>query len=179
MAKPTLLSKDEPIVQAFRASMRGCASTVTAVSTAEGAHRFCMVATAMMSVSIDPPSVVVAINKTASIHDPLVRRGFFCVNVIGSEQEHLARELSIRAGEDRLEVGGWENFSGDNPALTGLPYLTNVQSYLMCRTEHRVEFGTHSLFIGTVEDAIINNANSPLVYCDGTYGRFGRDNLNR
>jgi flavin reductase (DIM6/NTAB) family NADH-FMN oxidoreductase RutF len=105
MAKPTLLSKDEPIVQAFRASMRGCASTVTAVSTAEGAHRFCMVATAMMSVSIDPPSVVVAINKTASIHDPLVRRGFFCVNVIGSEQEHLARELSIRAGEDRLEVG--------------------------------------------------------------------------
>ena len=63
--------------------MRHVAATVYAVTTGHGGNRFGILATAVSSLSFDPPSVLVCVNRSASLHGPLASAETFCVNVLG------------------------------------------------------------------------------------------------
>jgi flavin reductase (DIM6/NTAB) family NADH-FMN oxidoreductase RutF len=148
----------------FKRAMRRLASTVTIISTADiNGNRYGMAATAVNSVSMDPPSLLVCINQSASIHAPLTGRGAFCVNVLGTEHEDLVSAFSGRlAGAERFTVGDWRDDA------RGIPYLEDAQCNLVCDIERMVPFGTHSIIIGRVNAVRVAEGIAPLIYTDGT-----------
>ncbi|CAB3733968.1 flavin reductase [Paraburkholderia rhynchosiae] len=152
------------IVAEFKRAMRRLAATVTIISTADkSGARHGMTATAVNSVSTDPPSLLVCINHSASIHSPLTSGKHFCVNVLTTEHEDLVSAFSGRlTGSDRFKVGRWYN-----DAVTDSPYLENAQCNLFCEVDSIVSAGTHSIVIGKVVAVRVAEGIAPLIYTDG------------
>lgn len=159
------------VTHAFRQAMRGLGASVTIVSTEQACVRYGMVATATMSLSMDPPSMVVAINKSASIHAPLLDRGAFAINILSHWDQSLARGFAKATGENRFANGPWSVQALQNGG-TRLPYLANAVASVFCSVIDVFPSGTHSLIVGRVDDVIQLHDKSPLLYCDGAYGSF-------
>ncbi|MXP40764.1 flavin reductase [Altererythrobacter soli] len=154
---------DHPaILEAFRAAMRHVAATVYAVTTGRVGERHGILATAVSSLSFDPPSLLVCINRSASLHEPLACAETFCVNVLGLGNRDIAEIFTRERGEGRFAVGEWSE-------AHGVPVLANAQSSFVCRTAHRHEFGTHTIFIGELIDARHREDAAPLTYYDRHY----------
>lgn len=156
---------------ALRQVMRGVAATVTVVSTEQDGVWYGMTATSFTSLSLDPPSVLIAVNRDASLHDPLLRRGAFAVNVLreGPAEAALSQLFGSSAvpSDERFRHGRWRAHRG------GLPILEDAQAWLVCRIVERLEVGTHTLVVGRVVDVSPLAADiAPLVYVDGTYRRL-------
>jgi flavin reductase len=156
----------------FRTLLRSMASSVTIVSTESGRTRYGMVATAVMSLSLDPPALVMAVNRSASIHRPLQARGAFAINVLSRWDEPIARGFTHANGEDRFAFGPWTTRRSADAAINGLPYLANAQAVIFCHLLDTHQAGTHSLLTASVVDLASNQERAPLLYCDGTYGSF-------
>lgn len=149
------------IVEAFRESMRHVAATVYAVTATQGGNRYGILATAVSSLSFEPPSLLVCINRASSLHDPLESAERFCVNVLGLGNRDVAEHF-MKPDPDRFAVGDWQDEHG-------VPVLTSAQSSLICRTVDRHEFGTHAIFIGELVAASHRQDATPLTYFDREY----------
>lgn len=160
MSDPLQLSTD--LLAAFQAAMRHVAATVYAVTTGHGGGRFGILATAVSSLSFEPPSLLVCVNRAASLHAPLAEAQVFCVNVLGLGNRDVADHFMHRPAQERFAVGEWEEEHG-------VPVLATAQSSLVCRTAHRHDFGTHSIFIGELVAAKHRQDATPLTYFDRHY----------
>jgi flavin reductase (DIM6/NTAB) family NADH-FMN oxidoreductase RutF len=149
----------------FRNAMRRLASAVTVISTAShDGHRFGMTATAVTSVSSDPPSLLTCINRAASLHDPLLTRARFCVNILHADHSVIAESFGgARRGEERFAVGDW---AAD---ATGIPYLREAQANLFCDADLTTPYATHTIVVGKVTDIVAAGRVAPLLYQDGRY----------
>lgn len=154
----------QDIGTAFRRAMRRIASTVTVITAAHEGRRHGMTVTALTSVSMEPPSLIVCINQKTRLHELMLMADTFCVNVLHSEQEPLSRAFSGAVPhEQRFDVGNW----GTDAA--GLDYLTDAQANLFCRRTSFMSHGTHTVFIGAVERVSVRDAVDPLIYLDAAY----------
>jgi flavin reductase (DIM6/NTAB) family NADH-FMN oxidoreductase RutF len=152
----------DELLEAFRSAMRHVAATVYAVTTGRGADRYGILATAVSSLSFDPPSLLVCVNRLASLHAPLASEERFCVNVLGLGNRDVAEQFMHGRGQDRFTVGEWEE-------AHGVPVLATAQSSFVCRRAHCHEFGTHSIFIGELLAAKHRADAAPLTYYDRHY----------
>ncbi|MBB3181838.1 flavin reductase [Variovorax sp. Sphag1AA] len=162
----TSLADSAQVTSEFKRAMRRLASTVTIISTADvNGNRYGMTATAVNSLTMDPPSLLICVNHSASIHPALMGRGRFCVNVLTTEHEDLVSAFSGRLkGDARFEVGEWRTEDG------GMPYLEDAQSNLFCDIDSVVPFGTHSVVIGRVSAVRVDEGIRPLIFADGKLG---------
>jgi flavin reductase len=156
------LQSHEELLDAFRSAMRHVAATVYAVTTGHGGDRYGILATAVSSLSFDPPSLLVCVNRSASLHAPLASAETFCVNVLGLGNRDVAEQFMNRYGQDRFAAGEWEEWHG-------VPVLASGQSSFVCRRAHCHEFGTHSIFIGELIAARHRTNAAPLTYYDRHY----------
>ncbi|MFO1070768.1 MAG: flavin reductase family protein [Geminicoccaceae bacterium] len=156
------------IAQDLRKVMRGVAATVTIVTSEHEGVPYGMTATSFTSMTLDPPAVLVAINRDASVHDPLLKRGAFTVNVLAEGTEDVASHFgnSKLTNEERFRHGRWLTHA------SGLPVLENAQAWMVCHLLHKLEVGTHTLMVGRVEDIGMAPRNAPLLYADGRYHRL-------
>jgi flavin reductase len=152
----------EELLDSFQSAMRHVAATVYAVTTGRVGERHGILATAVSSLSFDPPSLLVCINRAASLHEPLACAETFCVNVLGLGNRDVAEVFFHKRGEERFAVGTWSQ-------LHGVPVLDSAQSSFVCRTAHRHEFGTHTIFIGELLEAKHREDAAPLTYYDRHY----------
>ncbi|WP_054529968.1 flavin reductase family protein [Erythrobacter sp. SG61-1L] len=156
------MGQDE-ILGAFRNAMRHVAATVYAVTTGHGGEKFGIIATAVSSLSFDPPSLLVCINRASTLHEPLGFADRFCVNVLGVGNRDVAESfMQVGIGEERFNVGDWTEEHG-------VPVLASAQSSLVCKLAHRHTFGTHTIFIGELISARHRENAKPLTYYDGRY----------
>lgn len=146
----------------FRQAMRRLASTVALVTTGCGDSYGGMAATAVMSVTADPPTLVVAVNRGASLLPIIDDHGWFCVNLLAERHQHLVPVFGgAKAGKARFEDGDWR-LSDTYP-----PILADAAASLVCETTGRFDVGTHTLFVGEVR-AIANHPRiDPLIWVDG------------
>lgn len=166
MLPPSTATATTTLLPDFKQAMRRLAATVTIITTRHDGQRHGMAATAVNSVTTAPPTLLICINQTASIHAPLLASGRFCVSLLGHEHEPLVPMFSGRAaGEDRFQHGHW---GGD---ADGLPYLEDAQAALLCRVTSRVPCGSHSVIIGEVEAVKLFGEPRPLIYQDGSFFR--------
>lgn len=150
----------------LRAALRRMAKAVVVVTCRSEGKRFAMAATAVSELSMAPPSLLVCVNRNASIWDSLCRVDHFGVSILHHSHRPIAENCSgaVR-GEARFGLGAW----AEHPS--GVPYLLDSQASIFCRNERRVEYGTHGIFIGEVIAAQTSGEVSPLVYVDGRYTR--------
>jgi len=153
--------RDE-LLGAFRDAMRHVAATVYAVTTNDNGVRFGILATAVNSLSFDPPSLLVCINRASSLHGPLLTTQTFAVNVLGLANRDVADRFMDSEPRNRFASDAWQD-------VHGVPVLTSAQSSFICRTVHCHEFGTHSVFIGELLAAKHRHDATPLTYFDRNY----------
>jgi flavin reductase len=152
----------------FKSGMRRLASGVSLITTEDmqGAWHG-MIATSVTSVSAEPPTLLVCINRSASCHDPLIGSGVFCVNFLGEDNDAIAAVFSSSKLKDkRFQEGDWRRIA------TGAPALAGSLASFDCRVKQRLESDSHTIFIGSVEAIELWDAPlSPLVYMNGGYVR--------
>jgi flavin reductase (DIM6/NTAB) family NADH-FMN oxidoreductase RutF len=151
----------------FRAAMRRVASTVNVISICVDGQPMGITATAMSSLSLDPPSLLICINQAATMHKAMEDVPHFCVNVLHRDQEDIAQMFADRRQHALRFAAGWDM----DCALP--PRLHDAQASLLCRRIDHHRFGTHSIFIGVVEEVKVREDVRPLVYVNGAYGAAG------
>lgn len=153
-----------PLREDMLLAMRRVARSVTVISCAHAGQRYSMSATAVDSLSTEPPSLLICINRSASLHPALDAGADFCVNVLSARHQDVAIDCSGRLkGEARFTTGDWRT-SGH-----GVPYLHDAQASLVCTQDGRFEYGTHTIFIGRLKEVRMSGEIEPLVYVDGAY----------
>lgn len=146
----------------FRQAMRRLASTVAILSSGKGEDWSGMAATAVMSITAEPPTIAVAVNRNASLSPVLTGHGQFCVNLLAERHCDLVAVFSGAAkGAARFETGDWR------PSRDGLPLLADAAASLTCTTIETLEIGTHTLFVGRVDSIVNHESIDPLIWVDG------------
>lgn len=152
----------------YRAIMRHQAGAVALITTGSPGHRTGLTATAVCSLTDDPPTLLVCVNKTASAHDLILENNSFGVNLLGRHQQDLAAAFSGRTGlkgEDRFHLEGFTWSAG----LTGAPILQGALASLDCALTEQQTFATHSIFIGSVRGGEVEQTVRPLLYYRGDF----------
>lgn len=153
--------------QQFRLGMRTLAGAVNIITSTHAGHRYGMTATAVCSATAEPPTVLVCINKLAVTHDAIAKAKAFCVNVLRAEDWQLSTIFSgAQTGETRFKNGNWTRLA------TGSPALVDALVSFDCRVVKKLVHGTHSIFLGEVEQILIGQKGKPLLYSDGQYAKL-------
>ena len=153
----------------FKQAMRRLASGVALITTTRDGTPHGLVATSVTSVSGEPPSLLVCVNRTASAHDPILEARVFCVNLLASHNEAVAGTFTDPARRaDRFSVGTWDVLE------TGAPRLVGALASFDCEVAEAMVYGTHTIFIGNVRAIGLQTegAGEPLLYLDGRYHRL-------
>lgn len=156
--------------ESYRALMRHQAGAVTVIATGEAGARAGLTATAVASLSDNPPTILACIQRTAGAHDLITAMKAFSVNVLASDQQVVAERFAGRSGdrgEARFEGLGWTRLE------TGAPVLVGALASLDCELIDRHEFTTHSIFIGRVLAGQFRAEAAPLLYFRGDYWDLG------
>jgi flavin reductase (DIM6/NTAB) family NADH-FMN oxidoreductase RutF len=153
-------------VNELRALMRRFPSGVTVVTTMLDGRPKGFTATAFASVSLEPPMVLICVNRRARTHPMISQAGIFCVNLLPLG----ARELAVRFAE-RGDTNPFAGLAYER-ATTGAPVLPNSLGYVDCTVAEEYSAGTHTIFVGSVV-ACSFASGVPLGYLDGDYRDFG------
>lgn len=130
-----------------------------------------MTATAFMSVSLDPPLVMVSVRNDSRMDDILERQPLWAVSVLTESQRNIAGHFSAKGRiSDRLLFQSIPHARGEK---TGAALVDGALARMECRTEQRVVAGDHTLVIGRVLTAATPGAeSSPLTYFRGRYRKL-------
>ena len=163
----------EATPEAFRAALGQLASGVvllTAHDPEDGprGEDIGMTATAFLSVSLEPPLVLVSVREDSRMEEALTRVDHWAVSVLGADQRQTAARFAMKGRiSDRLLFADLPHHRG--PA-SGAPLVDGALATVECRTEQRISAGDHVLLIGRVLDArIAHHDGGPLVYFRGQY----------
>jgi flavin reductase (DIM6/NTAB) family NADH-FMN oxidoreductase RutF len=159
-----MMGDDSHVIEQFRRAMRRVAATVNVISLTVDGQPLGITATAVSSLSMEPPSLLACINRAATVHASMADMAHFRVNILHRDQEHVARAFADRAQQHTRFDAGWDR-DGDLP-----PRLVDAQASILCRRIDHHQFGTHSIFIGVIEDVSVREDVSPLLYWNGGYG---------
>jgi flavin reductase (DIM6/NTAB) family NADH-FMN oxidoreductase RutF len=126
-----------------------------------------MTANSFTSVSIDPPLILICVNRNASIHRTVLESGAFAVSVLSARQEHLARYFADHSrprGYDEFGMVEW------SPApSTGAPVLDGALAWLDCTLAACYDGGDHVIFLGSVQASGFGSAHDILLFFAGSF----------
>jgi flavin reductase len=148
----------------FRSAMRKFAAGVAVITTSDQDANYGMTATAICSVSADPPTVLIVVNKTARTHPHIEGAGSFAVNILSREQRWLAERFS---GKLIDQFDGVPHAPGK---LTAAPIVRDAAAYLECELLKQIDVATHTIFVGRVVHCDVSTSD-PLAYWDGRYAQ--------
>ncbi|WP_156725364.1 flavin reductase family protein [Streptomyces apocyni] len=169
----------------FRAAMSRLAAGVVLVTAREpeladggpAGEDVGMTATAFMSVSLDPPLVMVSLREGSRMDDLLAEQPLWAVSVLGENQRQIAGRFAMKGRiSDRLLFADIPSVRGE---LSGALLVGGALATLECRTEQSVRAGDHTLVIGRVLSASVPSASAPdadggpLMYFRGRYRQLG------
>jgi len=137
--------------------------TVVTARSASGAP-LGMTASSLASVSLDPPLVLVAVDRRNDMHDALKTAPHFAINILTADQEILSRRF---ASTDPNRFDGVGYREGRN----GLPLLNDVVAHIECAMHGAVPGGDHTVYFGLVTGGDVMEAR-PLIYYRSGYGSF-------
>ena len=156
----------------FRNAMRHLTGGVSVITAGRGRDISGMTVTSVSSLSVDPPALIVSINRESSSW-PLVKRyGFFGVNILTSDQFDIAERFTGKGG-----LKGAARFAGARwmTRASGVPLLADALAAIDCEVEDIVERHSHAIIIGRVLDVTVSPRTAALAYWQGQYVAIDRD----
>lgn len=149
----------------FRRVMAFLATGVTVVTTALGEKLHGMTANAVCSVSLEPPLILVCVDRRSHTHAILAQSGVFAVNILSEEQEELARLFADRGPPQVQSLRGVPYRLG----TTGAPILEGCIAYAECRVAATYPGGDHTIFLGHVRELKVVREAPPLLFYRSAY----------
>lgn len=160
---------DDPLAAETRLALRRLASSVAVVTCHDGRARHAMTATAVNAMSMQPPSMIVCVNRATAFHAAISEAASFAINVLHRKQVDISMGCGGKArGEERFGFGAWGEDSG-------VPILTDAQARIVCAKDAKFDYGSHSIFIGRVISVGMHGEIDPLIYVDGHYTCLSAD----
>ncbi len=154
------VGKDE-----FRQALSQFASGVTVVTTRDAQGQpLGLTVSAFCSVSLEPPLVLVCVDKTSASYRGFWESRAFIVNILAEEQQDLSRRFATK---EPKKFEGVRYRAG----IEGIPRLEGALAHIECRIVHAYEGGDHTIFVGEVEGTEVREAR-PLLYFRGRYARL-------
>jgi flavin reductase (DIM6/NTAB) family NADH-FMN oxidoreductase RutF len=152
--------------------MRQLTGGVSVITAGRGTDISGMTVTSVSSLSVDPPALIVSINRGASCWPLLQRYGVFGVNILTSDQIDIAERFT---GKDGLK--GAARFAGAEwtTRASGVPLLVGALAAIDCEVEEIVERHSHAILIGRVLDLQVSSRTAALAYWHGQYVAIDRD----
>ncbi|MEO8496604.1 MAG: flavin reductase family protein [Planctomycetota bacterium] len=141
------------------------ATGVTVASTKVGDETWGMTANAVTSLSLDPPLVILCVQKDAHSRDKFEEGGCFALNILSAQQQELS---------DRFAFKGPKDFSGleTTTAETGAPILKDALGWVDCKLKEILPGGDHDIFIGEIVAGGASDEGAPLLYYGGKYANL-------
>ncbi len=140
--------------------------TVLAAREGDGPPRG-LTANAITSVSLEPPLVLVCVERTADTHDVIGAAGSFAISVLREDDEALARRFATYETDAKFDGVAYR------ADVTGAPILDEALAWIDCRVWNQYDGGDHTIFVGEVVGTGAADG-SPLLYFRGGYGRLAR-----
>ncbi|MDA9436684.1 flavin reductase family protein [Bradyrhizobium sp. CCBAU 51627] len=156
----------------FRGAMRHLTGGVSVITAGRGKDITGMTVTSVTSLAVDPPTLLVSINRDASSF-PLIRRyGAFGVNILAADQLDVAERFAGKGG-----LKGADRFAGSQwvTAISGVPLLVGALSAVDCEVEEIVERHSHGIVIGRVRTIENSVRSAALAYWHGQYVAVDQD----
>ncbi|NYS42706.1 pyrimidine utilization flavin reductase protein F [Pseudomonas syringae pv. actinidiae] len=162
---PPLSADVAPVSQlAFRDAMSSLAAAVNVITTDGQSGRAGFTATAVCSVTDQPPTLLVCINRSASVYETFIGNGTLCVNTLCNSQQALSNLFGGKTSqEERFAAGHWES------GVTGAPLLEGAKLALDCKVTQSVSVGTHDILFCQVVDIRHQDASDALLYFGRQY----------
>ncbi|MDZ5650135.1 flavin reductase family protein [Nitrospirillum sp. BR 11828] len=157
---------DTTLVDGLRHAMRRLAASVSVVTLRDAQGAAGATVSALCSLSFDPPSVLIALNQSGSIHDRLLAVDTYAINILYADQEDVSRTFGApNRSADCFKPGVWED-------IMGAPCLIGAQSTLICRRAAELPHGSHRVIVGEVLWTRSRAEVNPLLYADGGYRKL-------
>ena len=156
------INKDE-----FRHALGRFASGVTVITTKDNSGRLHgITVSAFSSVSLNPPLILVCIEKKAGSHQAFEESDFFNVNILEESQQHFSDHFASHLPD---KFSGVEYFETEK----GLPFLKDALVHLECKLIYAHAGGDHTIFVGEIEKSAVSDGN-PLIYFHGNYRKLNK-----
>lgn len=147
--------------QTFRQTLGRFASGVTVVTTLQESEVRGITVSAFLSVSLEPPLVLVSIDKKAHSHERMMNAEYYGVSILSEGQQSISNHFAGRAPDVTPEFETLHNF----------PVIKGAVAQIVCKTVQKVDAGDHTLFIGEIEGLTWQEDVQPLLYFHGKYKR--------
>ena len=153
----------------LRQAMRQWTSGVTIVSADHDQVRHGMTVTSFSSVSLEPPLVLVSLEKQTRTHALILRSGTYGVTVLAGHHQKISDRFAGRDTETDNRFAGLETHT----LVTGSPFLHGYLACLDCRVVAQAPHGNHTIFIGEVIALQVNvDLHDPLLYYNQAYRKL-------
>jgi flavin reductase len=164
-----LINSEQDLNEGFRIGMRCLASGVSVLSvTSSAGERAAMTVSSVTSVSDNPPSLLVCVNKATRMNSIMKNGEYFCINILSEKQQSISEICaSPDMAEERFKTGSWVQ-----DQKSGSFFLEDAPAVFVCKTAKQIDHGTHVIYVGDI--AVIRAApelGKPLIYAHGAYLR--------
>ncbi len=162
---------------AYKGLARNWASTVTVVTAKRKAEflEACVpeqdgyTATAFLTISIDPPIILVSPTNGGSAYSLLAETEHFAVSILASDQQPIADAFAKPSSE---RVANWDTFAW-RADQNGSPILEGSLGAFSAKIRQLIPAGDHTIVLGDVTEIHHGEAGEPLMYFNRAYGKPG------
>lgn len=154
----------------FKRAMRALPAQVAVISAQVGDNRIAMTATAVTSLSAEPPQLLICVHKMARPAAVIIKAKAFAVNLVNTAQIDIATQCALPGlePEERFKLGNWHASE-----VLDQPFLKNALVNFECRLVSQSEHGSHYVFVGLIEGLDFTEG-SPLLYHEASYRSIGK-----
>ncbi|WP_307233061.1 flavin reductase family protein [Pararhizobium capsulatum] len=152
----------------LKTAMRRMSGGVSVITAGVGEERTGATVTSATALSVDPPTMIVNINRSSSSWPVISRYGHFCVNILSAEQQDIADRFAGKGGlkgASRYDGAEWFTLASGASALRG------ALAVIDCEVDEIIERHSHAIILGRVVSIVAGEGHS-LLYNNGSYGRF-------
>ena len=153
-------------IDMFKQGMRTLVGGVTAITTMHEGRPYGLTATAVCSVSAQPPRLLACVNCGGETYPAIQKSRIICVNILSTDHEELAKRfagMSDLAGADRFQGDDWTS------GVTGAPILKNALAAFDCSVPAIMDTGSHGIVIADVQRIEMSARGKPLLYANGQF----------
>ena len=148
----------------LRLGMHQWASGVGVAATEYEGQKFGLTVSSFTSISVEPPVVLISVNKTSQAHEPILKSGKFGVTLLAEDQQRISDRFAGRVDQDRGRFEGLDTFT----LQTGSPFITGGVSVFDCEVMDTYDTGTTTVIYGKVVAAQLmelpEDGKRPLLY---------------
>jgi 3-hydroxy-9,10-secoandrosta-1,3,5(10)-triene-9,17-dione monooxygenase reductase component len=158
---------DDPVELAtFKEAMRHLFGGVSVITAGSGEARTGLTVTSAVSLSLEPPTMLICVNRNASAWPVIRRERHYCVNILDARHQHVADRFAGRGGAKgaaRYDGARWRQFA------TGAWGLEDALAVIDCAVEEIIERHSHGIIIGSVQWVHLGGGGEALLYGHGSY----------